>query len=250
MPHREAFFAPPENFSGDEVRFPPDEAKHIAIVLRHRSGDVVWAVDGAGTAHEVSLVAVGRREVLGRILRSEKGAVEPSVSVVLAAGALKGERFDWLVEKATELGAVRIVPFLSQGASVGAPSAGKTERWRKIALAAMKQSGRCVWPQVSETKNLDEVIRSGTAEGFDLRLAAHGGPDCVTVEEAVRGVAAPVRRALLVTGPEGGFFPGEVEALRRSGFGIVTLGPRRLRSETAALALLARVLTRTDETTA
>jgi 16S rRNA (uracil1498-N3)-methyltransferase len=239
MPHREVFFVPPGGITGDEVRFPPEEAKHIAVVLRHRSGDVVWAADGAGTAHEVSLVSVERREVRGRILRSEPGAGEPSVSVVLAAGALKGERFDWLVEKATELGASRIVPFLSEGTSVGRPSSGKTDRWRKIALAAMKQCGRCVRPDVSDAVSLDEVVRSGA--DFDLAVAAHGGPDCVTVGEAVRAAVSPVRRALLVTGPEGGFFPGEIEAFRRSGFFIVTLGPRRLRSETAALALLAQV---------
>jgi 16S rRNA (uracil1498-N3)-methyltransferase len=245
MPHLEFFYVPPEGIAGDEVRFPPEEAKHIAVVLRHRVGDVVRAADGAGMAFEVTLVSVGRREVRGRILRSERGAGEPVSAVTLAAGVLKGDRFDWLVEKAVELGVSRIVPFLSQGSAVGSPSAAKTERWRKIALAAMKQSGRCVWPEVSETVPLEAVIRS--TPNHELRVAAHAGPDCVTLRDAVRVVPSPVRRGVLVTGPEGGFFPGEIEALRRAGFAIVSLGPRRLRAETAALALLAQTLLLTGE---
>jgi hypothetical protein len=94
MPHLEFFYVPPEEIAGDEIRFPPDEAKHIAVVLRHRVGDVVRAADGAGTVYEVTLVSVGRREVRGRILRSERGAGETALSVTLAAGVLKGERFD------------------------------------------------------------------------------------------------------------------------------------------------------------
>jgi 16S rRNA (uracil1498-N3)-methyltransferase len=109
----------------------------------------------------------------------------------------------------------------------------------------MKQSGRCVWPEVSETVPLETVIRS--APNFELRIAAHAGPDCVTLRDAVRVVQSPVRRGVLVTGPEGGFFPGEIEALRRAGFAIVSLGPRRLRAETAALAMLAQTLVLTGE---
>lgn len=245
MPHIEFFYAPPGGIAGDEVRFPPDESKHIAVVLRHRVGDTVWAADGAGTAHEVTLVSVGRREVKGRVLRSERGAGEPATAVTLAAGVLKGDRFDWLVEKAVELGVSRVAPFLSQGSAVGSPSAAKTERWRKIALAAMKQSGRCLRPEIEEAVQLETVVRR--AANHELRVAAHAGPDCVSLRDAVRVVPSPVRRSFLVTGPEGGFFPGEIEALRRAGFAIVSLGPRRLRAETAALALLAQTFALTGE---
>ncbi|MBN2200783.1 16S rRNA (uracil(1498)-N(3))-methyltransferase, partial [bacterium] len=96
MPHIEFFHVHPEGITGDEIRFPPDESKHIAVVMRHRTGDTVWAADGAGTAYEVELVSLGRHGVKGRVLRSERGTGEPAAAVTLAAGVLKGDRFDWL----------------------------------------------------------------------------------------------------------------------------------------------------------
>ncbi len=110
MPHWESHFVPPENIEGDEVRFPPEEVRHLVTVLRKKTGDVVWAVDGRGSGHEVRLSLVTRKEVRGRILKTEVHVGEPSAFVTLAAGLLKGERFDWLVEKSVELGASRIAP--------------------------------------------------------------------------------------------------------------------------------------------
>jgi len=236
---------PSERITAGEVFFPAEEVKHLVSVLRRKPGDVVWAVDGKGGAFEVSLSVVTRREVRGKILRSEANPGEPGLSVTLAAGLIKGGRFDWLVEKAVELGASRIIPFLSLGSVAGKPAAGKTERWRKLALAAMKQCGRSVWPEVSAAVPLEEVVLSRADYG--LAIAAHAGPDCVPLADAVRSTGSPVQNALLVVGPEGGFFPAEIGAFRQAGFAIASLGPRRLRAETAAMALLAQVFLLTGE---
>jgi 16S rRNA (uracil1498-N3)-methyltransferase len=240
MSHWEGFYVPPGRIHGDEVTFPPEEVRHLVFVLRKRKGDRVWAVDGKGNAHEVELVHLGRKEAKGRILRSERNLGEPKIDVTLAVGVLKGERFDWLVEKAVEIGVRRIVPFLSEGTTVKT-NAPRIRRWKNIAIAAMKQSGRSLLPDVDEFRNLDYVLKDSSA--YEHRLAAHAGDGSTPMKEALRDLPHPFKSALLLVGPEGGFVQREVELLRRNNFLPVSLGPRRLRAETAGIVLLAEFMT-------
>jgi 16S rRNA (uracil1498-N3)-methyltransferase len=235
MTHWEGFYVPPERIQGIEVTFPPEEARHLVFVLRKKTGDKVWAVDGKGGAHEVELVLLTRKEAKGRILRSEQNAGESRIDVTLAAGVLKGERFDWLVEKSVELGVRSIVPFLSEGTIVK-PNAPRVRRWRNLAIAAMKQSGRSVLPDVDEIRNLEYVMREASC--LDLRIAAHPGPGSVSLPEAFGKLTAPAAKTILLMGPEGGFVRNEIELLRKNNFIFVSLGPRRLRAETAGLSLV------------
>jgi 16S rRNA (uracil1498-N3)-methyltransferase len=242
MPHFESHFVPPERIVGEEVHFPLEEVRHLATVLRRRAGDVVWAVDGKGRAYETSLVLVTRREVRGRILRMVRGLGEPETSVTLAAGVLKGERFDWLVEKAVELGASRIAPFTGGGSAARSAGPARAERWRKVALAAMKQCGRSALPEILPVAGLDRALEASAGAG--LKLAAHPGSGSLSLSEAVRSLPGPAGEAALAVGPEGGFTDQDLDALRRAGFVFTDLGTRRLRSETAALVLLSAALAR------
>jgi 16S rRNA (uracil1498-N3)-methyltransferase len=236
MSHWEGFYVPPERIHGDEVTFPPEEVRHLVFVLRKTRGDRVRAVDGKGTVHEVELVSLTRKEAKGRILRSERRTGESACEVTLATGVLKGERFDWLVEKAVELGVRSIVPFLSEGTLIK-PNAPRVRRWRNLAIAAMKQSGRSVLPDVDEFRNLEYVMKG--ASSHDLRLAAHPGEGSVTMPEIFRSLPHPPKSALLLVGPEGGFAQSEISLLKENDFIFVTLGPRRLRAETAGMVSLA-----------
>jgi len=239
MTHWEGFYVPPERIHGDEVTFPPEEVRHLVFVLRKNRGDKVWAVDGRGTAHEIELVHLARKEARGRILRSEHNVGESSSTVTLAAGVLKGERFDWLVEKAVELGVRSIVPFLSEGTLVKT-NAPRVRRWRNLAIAAMKQSGRSVLPDVDEIRNLNFVMKDSSV--YELRLAAHPGEGSVPMPQALRSLPHPPKSALLLVGPEGGFIQREINLLKEHGFVFVSLGPRRLRAETAGMVLLSRFM--------
>ena len=235
MTHWEGFYVPPERILGDEVNFPPDEARHLAFVLRKKRNDRVWVVDGKGWAHEVELNFLTRREAKGRILRSEQNKGESRMDVTLAAGVLKGERFDWLVEKSVELGVRSIIPFLSEG-TVVKPNAPRVRRWKNIAIAAMKQSGRSVLPDVDEIRNLEHVLKGSSSYG--LRIAAHPGPGSAPLPEALSQFSGRTARTILLVGPEGGFVRDEVESLKKNDFVLVSLGPRRLRAETAGVALV------------
>ncbi len=239
MTHWEGFYVPPERIQGNEVTFPPDEARHLAFVLRKKTGDKVWAVDGKGGAHEVELVLLTRKEAKGQILRSERNVGESRLDVTLAAGVLKGERFDWLVEKSVELGVRSIVPFLSEGTVVH-PNAPRVRRWRNLAIAAMKQSGRSVLPGVDEIRNLEYVMKE--AASHDLRIAAHPGAGSVSLPDAFGKIAASAARTILLVGPEGGFALNEIELMRKNDFVFVSLGPRRLRAETAGVVLLSYLM--------
>jgi 16S rRNA (uracil1498-N3)-methyltransferase len=239
MTHWEGFYVPPDRIHGDEVTFPPEEVRHLVFVLRKNKGDKIWAVDGKGTAHEVELVHLARKEARGRILRSERNTGESPCAVTLAAGALKGERFDWLVEKAVELGVLSMVPFLSEGTLVKT-NAPRVRRWRNIAIAAMKQSGRSVLPDVDEFRNLDYVMKGSSA--YEFRLAAHPGEGSGPMQETLQSFSHPPKSALLLIGPEGGLVQREVDLLKDHDFVFVSLGPRRLRAETAGIVLLSRFM--------
>lgn len=238
--HWESFYVKPNDVDGDSLRFPPEEARHISRVLRKQTGDLVMAVDGAGTVYEAELTTVSSAAVTARILQRRRRIGEPSAELILAQALIKGDRFDWVVEKTVELGIREIIPVISRYVQPAAKS-GKTNRRQRIALAAMKQSGRSVLPVVHEPRNFRRAVSMGA--DCDLRLIAHAEGDSVPVTDAVSREYRGMPRILLLVGPEGGFSDEEVQEALEQGFRPVTLGPRRLRAETAAVTLIVQVMT-------
>lgn len=234
----EYFYVPPEHISRDECLIEGDEYSHLTHVMRRGVGDAVRIVDGTGTAYDVVIEDIRNRRARCRITARQERLHEPAIRLTLGVAILKnGANFDFLVEKATELGVSAIVPLLTERTI---PRHTRTDRWQKIALAAMKQAGRSVLPRVSEPQTLDRFCAGATPA--DVRLLPH--------EKAAR---PPLREALpegtlsVVTaiGPEGGFSDGEVTLAVAAGFLPVSLGPRRLRTETAALITAGLVLLET-----
>ncbi|MBN2414270.1 16S rRNA (uracil(1498)-N(3))-methyltransferase [bacterium] len=242
--HWESFYVKPEDVEGDSLRFPPDEARHIARVLRKNSGDLVMAVDGKGTVYEAELTTVSPSGVAARVLQRRRRTGEPSAEIMLAQALIKGDRFDWVVEKTVELGIHGIIPVVSRYVQPAARS-GKTNRRQRIALAAMKQCGRCMLPTVHEPRDFRRAVSMGA--GCDLRLIAHAGPDSLSVAAAVTREYRGMPRILMLVGPEGGFSEEELAEALEQGFTPVTLGPRRLRAETAAVTMTVQVLTALGE---
>jgi len=242
--HWESFYVKPDDVEGGILRFPPQEVRHIYRVLRKRSGDVVRAVDGAGTVYEAELTEVSASAVRARIIQRRRLTGEPSAQIILAQALIKQDRFDWLVEKSVELGVHEIIPVISRYVQPAA-KADKTPRRQRIALAAMKQSGRCVLPEVQKPRDFRRAVSMGA--GCDLRLLAHAGKESIPVTEAVDRRYRGTPRILLLVGPEGGFSDEEIEEAHEQGFQPVGLGPRRLRAETASITLTAQVLTALGE---
>ncbi len=229
--HLPRFFIPAPAAVGELVRLSDDEAQH-ARVRRLAPGAPVALFDGAGASWIGEVVAVrrGRCEVRLTAARPPREAESP-LALTLAIGALKADKFDWVVEKATELGATCIQPFTS-AFTVARPSPARQARWREIARSAAKQCGRAVIPAVAAPLDFAAVL-SLPAEAR-LLLAERGAAIPLTALP----LTAP-RSVLLAIGAEGGFSPAELEAAHAAGFHPLRLGPRILRAETAAVAACA-----------
>ncbi len=225
------FYAPPENIGGGIAVIEGEELSHLVHVMRKKAGDEIVVVDGAGLAYRVVLESVSKRSAKGTIRDSHRWYHEPSASLTIAVGILKNpSRFDFLVEKVTEIGAGEIIPLATERTI---PSHAKTDRWQRLALSAMKQSGRSFLPKVKELATLDEVIES--SGGFKRKLIAHAEGE--PLAGVAQGGAADPPSTLILVGPEGGFSEEEVARCVSAGFRSVSLGERRLRTETAAVVL-------------
>jgi len=216
---------------GEVVRLAAEEARH-ARVRRLGAGEAVALFDGAGHACEGVVETLTRDAIAVRVTRVLPPRLgESALSLTLAIGLLKADKLDWVIEKATELGATRIQPFAS-AFTLAQPSAARQERWRHVALSAAKQCGRSVVPEVALPVAFAALLAQPAAAR--LMCAEHGE----TAPLAALRLEAPAS-ALLVVGAEGGFAAAEIEAARSAGFHAVGLGPRVLRAETAAVAATA-----------
>lgn len=226
-----AFYVPRLMITGGVATLPPEEAHHAARVIRHRPGDVVRAFDGQGTAFVIRLTHAADDDVRGEVIERLERWNEPSYDLTLAVGLLKQRaRFENLVEKAVELGASRIVPLVTSRTEKGGF---RGDRLEKIALAAVKQCGRSLIPEISEPLSTDAYLR---AADRDVRLICHeAAPGAPSVLDALGQIQGS--RISAMVGPEGGFDDEEVARAREHGFLVVRLGSRRLRGETAAITV-------------
>ena len=233
MPHR--YFA--SEFSGDIAALTGPDAHHLGKVMRAKAGDQVVLCDGAGFDYTAAVASVAPDRVELRLLEKRPTAAEPAVEVTLFAGYPKQDKLEFIVQKAVELGAARIVPFFSRYC-VAAPKKEeqKNARYARIAAEAAKQAGRGILPAVELPADIRDLpARFGA---FDLVLFCYEGGG-----RSLRSLVQGQKRIALITGAEGGFSPGEAAALTAAGAVPVSLGPRILRCETAPVAALAAVMT-------
>ncbi|MEM6645626.1 MAG: RsmE family RNA methyltransferase [Bacteroidota bacterium] len=230
------FYAPPACFHGNHVSLPPDEARHAVRVLRMREGDAMVVVDGVGGWHEVEVTQVGRDRAEGVVHATRREVGEPSYDLTLGVALLKqASRFEFILEKAVELGACRIVPLITHRTEK--PRL-KQQRAEHIVVAAMKQSGRTRLPVLDAPASLTDVLAS-SADG--LRAICHEATD-LAHQLAAQLEQEASRRATILVGPEGGFTDEEIASAVRCGWRPAALGPRRLRAETAAVTAAAAVM--------
>jgi len=235
------FWTPPDYVAGDTVKVVGPEARHAVTVCRLRKGEMMTVADGEGNAYDCEVTRATPREVAGKIIRAHRHLGEPVAQVALAAGIGKPQSFDWIVEKAVELGAVRVIPIRAEQSppGIGGPDTArrKVERWRRLSLGAMKQSLRSVWPEVAVVISPNELASS--VGGYDFAWLA----DAEGIRlEGPSGPAAKRCTALVIVGPEAGFTNDERREFIEAGAQPVQLGNRRLRAETAAIAALTLVM--------
>jgi 16S rRNA (uracil1498-N3)-methyltransferase len=228
---------------GSMVELPPDTASHIAKVLRARSGDALILFNGDGREFNGTIEAVRGSRVSASVGDGRPVDRESSLAVTLVQCVPRGDRMDFIVQKATELGVARIVPVLSQRSVVRldkAQAASKAVHWRAVAVSACEQCGRNVLPSIEAAQPLLNYLgESSSGPGPRLVFEPESAPQPHTAPQDLGG-AAPAARvdAEIAIGPEGGFAADELEAFRVAGFSRVGLGPRILRTETAAISAL------------
>ncbi len=229
----EYFYTPPSLIHPPDLDITGEEFSHLTHVMRRKPGDEIRVVDGLGNVYDAVLRSVARGSARCSITSHDVRVNEPEIEVTLAVGILKSNsNFDFLVEKAVEIGVCRIVPLRTERTI---PKQAKVDRWRKIALAAMKQSGRCVLPDVRPLTGLREFLSTAPAP---RKLIPHEKVSGPSLHEAAKGTG----HVCLCIGPEGGFSDEEIRIAREAGFAPVSLGPRRLRTETAAIVATAALL--------
>jgi len=231
------FYVPRPKIEKGVLTIAGDEVRHIRRVLRLRVGDELSVFDGSGKEYEGAIVEESAFSVSIQVKNILPSKRESSLEITLAQSLLKGEKMDYLIQKATELGVKRVVPFIS---SRSIPLLEKSKglerrrRWEKIVIEASKQCGRGVLSEVDPPRDYSELL--GSVPGDCLRLILWE-----TEEEKLKNVLKRVERnkkIFFIVGPEGGLSREEVEEARRIGFTPVSLGERVLRSETASLCLL------------
>jgi 16S rRNA (uracil1498-N3)-methyltransferase len=235
---RRRFYAPPERFSADgtSVRLGTEETRHLRNVLRLGPGDEIYLFDGLAREFrgEVQTVTRDSTEVTA-IKEVEAAQPESRLNLTLAIALLKGEKFDLVIQKATELGVALIIPVMTSRADVrikGDDEAGrKTTRWQRIALEATKQCGRARLMRIESPVAFTNLVKVG-GEASLMFAERDGIPFAETLSAGL--LTADVTA---LVGPEGSWSDEEIAQARDSGWKIVTLGGRILRAETAAIVV-------------
>lgn len=222
--------------NGTEIELDGDRARYLGRVLRARVGESVNVFNGEGAEWTASVLQIGKNAISLRLDDNHEVGTESPLKIHLVQGISRGERMDFVVQKAAELGVKRIIPVLTEYSVVklGRSRAEKRQdHWQKIATGACEQSGRVRLPLVDKPLPLKDWLGDKPQQVDTELILSPGTPT------ALPSIAAPGTRVCVLIGPEGGFSDIEYEDARIAGFKAVSLGPRVLRTETAAIATLA-----------
>lgn len=230
------FFTDPDNVIGKDLVIKGDEFFHCFKVSRKKEGDVIGVTDGVGRQYICTLKRIYKDWAECIIDRVDFKPREIFCEIVLIMSLIKGDRFDWVIEKGVELGIVKIIPAITER-TIPKESQNKLKRWNKIALSALKQCGGTVSPDIKKVQPLNEAMNE--VSEFDLKLIAHKSKKSKHLGRTLESYRFSGKPKIAVAvGPEGDFTPDEIEYAEESGFIPVNLGERRLRSETAAINIL------------
>lgn len=232
------FFAPALDPGDEVVDLPRDEAEHLTRVLRLGPGDMVSVVNGRGDEFLARVVSAARREARVQLLSRVDAAPESTTALTLVQAVLKGDKMDEVVRDAVMLGVAAIQPIVTRRTevTVAAVLRGlRPDRWRRVALASMKQSRRAVLPEILVPLTFAAWLEEpAAAERLMFVEPGIPGAEPLTVLRS----APPPHTAAIVVGPEGGWEPAECAAARAGGLRLVSLGGRTLRADAVPVAAL------------
>jgi 16S rRNA (uracil1498-N3)-methyltransferase len=223
--------------SGMQLTLSDERTHYVGRVLRLKTGDALTLFDGCGGEFAATVSEVSRNRVVVTAGEKSSGERESPLPIHLVQAISRGERMDFVVQKATELGVVRVTPVMSEFSVVkldGSKRDKRARHWRRIAQGACEQSGRNRVPDIGEPRTFDEWLQSLAADKTRLKLLLEP-----TASATLAAIGVTPAAVDLLVGPEGGLSAGEVERALAGGFIAVGFGPRILRTETAAIAAIA-----------
>jgi 16S rRNA (uracil1498-N3)-methyltransferase len=244
------YFLRPEQFQGQTVTIDGDDSHHLQRVMRAEVGDEVICSNGVDREALVRITALDKGVVTGMAVHELKMEAEPEARVWIAQSLPKGDKMELVIQKGTEIGAARFLPFLSERTVVqydAKKEAKRTERWQKIAKEAAEQAHRNRVPEIVPVLSWKQLL--GQAEQVDAAWICYEKEDGKQLRTAIRealdnGIKGTF---LLAVGPEGGFTEQEIEQAEAAGLVSVSLGKRILRTETAGMVGLTCLLYETGE---
>ena len=218
---------------GDEVALPEDVAAHLLRVLRLQAGAACVLFNGDGHDYDARIVAIGKRDARAEVLSARRIDNESPLRIVLLQGIARGDKMDWILQKATELGIARILPVESERSEVkldAQRTAKRLAHWGEVVVSACEQSGRATVPDIARPQALAQAAALREGRGFIL------DPFADTSLASLRDVE--LCACTIAIGPEGGWSPRDRSVLADAGFSGMRLGPRILRTETAGMAAI------------
>jgi 16S rRNA (uracil1498-N3)-methyltransferase len=240
------YFIQSESIQNNRIILSGDLAHHLRDVLRCEAGETVELVDEKQARYRTELTQVTKQKIVASILQKNEKPAPSGPSIFLAQAVLKGDKMDWVIQKAAELGVNTILPVVTER-TIARPRAEREahqiDRWRKIAKEASQQCGRSDIPMVRTVVSLDALLKNPPDASLKLipwEQEQKPSLKAVLAEANLRAPAGQWDNSMIVLiGPEGGLTPSEVERARKTGWISVSLGPRILRAETAGLAVIA-----------
>jgi 16S rRNA (uracil1498-N3)-methyltransferase len=238
------FFVSEANIQGSQVVLDQQQAHQIRNVLRLRPGDRVIVLDDQGRQYDVVLTVTERNKATGRIVQKQPADTEPQVQITLYQSLLARDKFEWVLQKCTEIGVAKFVPVLTQRSLIrhqSRTSADRLNRWCRIITEAAEQCGRGLIPKLEPPVEFETAM--SRLDAFDRCLVPTTQKQGTTVREALRhGSSALPETIALFVGPEGGFSEQELQLAQDKGARAVSLGQRILRTETAAIVAASLIL--------
>jgi 16S rRNA (uracil1498-N3)-methyltransferase len=238
---RHRFFAAPNQFSGSRVRLDEVQSHHLWRVLRLKEGDCVFVFDGFGKEWECRILFAGKDVAELEIVEQLNTVVESPLHITLVQGLIKNDKFDWVVQKATELGVTRIVPLITIHMSVHRVedrADKQLSRWHRISLEALKQCGRRKLVEITEPISLASFCENMGENSINLFFSERDGR---RLNEYNREILAPAGKFNLMIAAEGGWSDQELQTAEAYHLIPVYLGARILRSETAAIVAVSLI---------
>lgn len=225
----------PESLAlGKKVLLQEDASRHLLQVLRKKEGDEIWVFNGDGNEYVATIVSTEKKKAIVQVSLATTPKIESSVRIHLGQGLSRGDRMDYAIQKAVELGVTEITPLITEHSQVKLSQERSEKRlahWQSIAVSAAEQSGRCIVPVVRSPVSLGDWVRGNEDE---LKLICCPRQS----KETDLSVSGSIKSISVAIGPEGGFSDSEITHAIQSKFSPLQLGPRVLRTETASVVAL------------